>query len=64
MKFNPKPGTLFYAGDDENDALAMRLVTRLGGTAVTVGERCLIAASTVVRDPQELADEVGRLAKS
>jgi len=64
MKFNPKPGSLFYAGDDENDALAMRLVTRLGGTAVTVGERCLIAASTVVRDPQELADEVGRLAKS
>lgn len=62
MKFRPKEGTLFYAGDDENDAIAMRLVTRLGGTAVTVGESALIPAAMVVRDPQELADEVSRLA--
>jgi trehalose 6-phosphate phosphatase len=62
MKFTPRPGTLFYAGDDENDAIAMRLVTRLGGTAVTVGERCLIPVSLVVADQQELADEVSRLA--
>ncbi len=61
-KFIPGPGTLFYAGDDENDALAMRLVTRLGGTAVTVGERALIPASTVVKDQRELAKEVCRLA--
>jgi len=62
MKFTPRPGTLFYAGDDENDALAMRLVTRLGGTAVTVGERALIPAATVVKDQRELVDEVWRLA--
>jgi trehalose 6-phosphate phosphatase len=61
MKFIPGPGTLFYAGDDENDAIAMRLVTRLGGTAVTVGGRGLIPASYVVRDQQELADMVWRL---
>ena len=30
MEFTPASGTLFYAGDDENDALAMRFVTRLG----------------------------------
>lgn len=63
MKFTPKPGTLFYAGDDENDALAMRLVARLGGTAITVGERALIPAAMVVKDQLELADEVCRLAK-
>jgi trehalose 6-phosphate phosphatase len=62
IKFTPRPGTIFYAGDDENDAIAMRLVTRLGGTAVTVGERHLIPASTMVADQQELADEVARLA--
>jgi trehalose 6-phosphate phosphatase len=61
MKFAPGPGTLFYAGDDENDAIAMRLVTRLGGTAVTVGVRGLIPTSYVVKDQQELADMVCRL---
>lgn len=62
MKFTPRPGTLFYAGDDENDARAMRLVTRLGGTAVTVGRRALIPAATVVADQRELTEEVRRLA--
>jgi trehalose 6-phosphate phosphatase len=62
MKYTPRPGTLFYAGDDENDAIAMRLITRLGGTSVTVGERCLIPASMLVADPRELADAVFRLA--
>lgn len=62
MKFTPRPGTLFYAGDDENDAIAMRLVTRLGGTTITVGGRKLIPASSLVADPAELADEVARLA--
>lgn len=62
MKFIPRPGTLFYAGDDQNDALAMRLVTRLGGTAVTVGERPLIPAAVLVKDQWELAEEVWRLA--
>jgi len=62
LKFSPGPGTLFYAGDDENDALAMRLVTRLGGAAVTVGERALIPAATVVKDQSELAEAVRRLA--
>lgn len=61
MKFTPRPGTLFYAGDDQNDALAMRLVTRLGGTAVTVGERALIPAASLARDQWELAEEVWRL---
>ncbi|HET6419053.1 MAG TPA: trehalose-phosphatase [Geobacteraceae bacterium] len=62
MKFAPKEGSLFYAGDDENDAVAMRLVIRLGGTAVTVGERPLIPASTVVKTQRELAEKVGILA--
>jgi len=62
MEFTPASGTLFYAGDDENDALAMRFVTRLGGTAITVGQRALIPASMLVANPRELADEVCRLA--
>jgi len=62
MKFNPRHGTLFYAGDDENDARAMRLVTRLGGTAITVGTRALIPTATVVADQRELTEEVRRLA--
>ncbi len=61
LKFSPGPGTLFYAGDDENDALAMRLVTRLRGTALTVGKRSLISASLVVEDPPALAAEICRL---
>lgn len=62
MEFTPASGTLFYAGDDENDALAMRFVIRLGGTAITVGPRALIPASMLVADSRELADEVCRLA--
>jgi trehalose 6-phosphate phosphatase len=62
MEFTPASGTLFYTGDDENDALAMRFVTRLGGTAITVGQRALIPASMLVANPRELADEVCRLA--
>jgi trehalose-phosphatase len=58
LKFRPCPEGLFYAGDDENDAMAMRLVSRLGGTAVTVGESPLIPSSRVVKDQHSLAEEV------
>lgn len=62
LKVSIKPGMLVYAGDDENDAIAMRLVTRLGGTAITVGERPLLPTASVVADPAALAEKVLRLA--
>jgi trehalose 6-phosphate phosphatase len=58
LKFRPVPRSLFYAGDDENDAMAMRLVSRLGGTAVTLGESPLIPSSKVVKDQHSLAEEI------
>jgi trehalose-phosphatase len=61
LKFRPEPQSLFYAGYDENDAMAMRMVSRLGGTVVTVGEHPLIDSSRLVKDQFALAGEVCNL---
>ncbi len=61
LKFKPYPEGLLYAGDDENDAMAMRFVSRLGGTAITVGEQPLIPSSRLVEDQEGLAREVCRM---
>jgi trehalose 6-phosphate phosphatase len=61
-KFDPQYGMLVYAGDDENDALAMKFVLELGGLAFTVGEHPLVPESRVVKSPSFLAQEIRKLA--
>ncbi len=61
LKFKPYPEGLVYAGDDENDAMAMRYVSRLGGTAITVGELPLISSSMLVKDQENLVSEVFKM---
>lgn len=55
-------GRLVYAGDDENDAVAMELVRSWGGTVVTVGEKAIVQGSDVVSSPMELAERINILA--
>lgn len=61
-KFDPERGILVYAGDDENDALAMQLVLELKGIAFTVGAYPLVPGSRVVDSPATLAKEIRKLA--
>lgn len=63
LKFDPARDVIFYAGDDENDAIAMRWVTGLGGTAITVGEHPLVPGTAAVADPASLAALVRTLAR-
>jgi hydroxymethylpyrimidine pyrophosphatase-like HAD family hydrolase len=46
---------LIYAGDDENDALAMTAVASLGGLNIAVGNQSFYPDSFLVAGPQELA---------
>jgi trehalose 6-phosphate phosphatase len=55
---NPSADRFFYAGDDENDAVAMQLVRAWGGTVVTVGEKAITPDSEVVSSPMELAKKI------
>jgi trehalose 6-phosphate phosphatase len=61
-KFDPQYGMLVYAGDDENDSLAMNLVLELGGLTFTVGEQRLVPGSRLVKSPSSLAQEIRNLA--
>jgi trehalose-phosphatase len=61
-KFDPQHGMIVYAGDDENDALAMEFVLELGGLVFTVGERPLVPEAMVVKSPSFLAQEIRKLA--
>ena len=63
LKFDPARDVIYYAGDDENDAIAMRWVTDMGGTAITVGEHPLVPGTTAVADPASLATLVRSLAR-
>jgi trehalose-phosphatase len=60
--FRPRTDRLVYAGDDENDAQAMRLAMSWGGAAVTVGERVRLAGTERVPEPAGLAQTIRRLA--
>ncbi len=62
LHFVPAPGSLVYAGDDENDALVMRWVLRKGGTALSVGRDPMIPGVVVLEHPAALVTEVRRLA--
>jgi trehalose-phosphatase len=55
-------GPFFYAGDDENDAVAMRWILERGGIAVVVGNRIAVEGAFVVAGPRALAAAVGEMA--
>ena len=58
---NPYRVQLLYAGDDENDAVAMRWVLRKGGIAFSVGKHMPIPGVRVVESPVDLARAVREL---
>jgi trehalose 6-phosphate phosphatase len=63
LKFDPSRDRLLYAGDDENDAVAMRWVLKKGGTALSVGGRVRIRGARAVDDPAALARAVRDLSE-
>jgi trehalose-phosphatase len=62
LGFDPSKGRLLYAGDDENDAVAMRWVLKKGGIAVSVRNRLRVHGARFVDDPAALARAVRELA--
>lgn len=52
---------IIYAGDGENDAMAMKWVLRKGGMAFAVGKEAIIPAAKLVPGPASLAAEIRRL---
>jgi len=54
---------MVYAGDDENDAMAMKWVVRKGGMAFAVGKKAIIPAARLVSSPASLAAEIRHLFK-
>lgn len=54
-RWDPLKLRLVYAGDDENDATAMRWVLSFGGDVFDVGGRTGVPAARVVGDPPALA---------
>ena len=64
LKFDPAAGPILYAGDDENDAMAMRWVISKKGTAVVVGDRIRVRGARYVEGPPDLARVVREMAGS
>jgi trehalose 6-phosphate phosphatase len=60
--FDPSMDRILYAGDDKNDAVAMRWVLRKGGIAFSVGSVAYIPGARVVENPVALARAVADLA--
>lgn len=60
--FGSRGGLIVYAGDDENDAVAMAWVVRQGGMAISVGNHSLVPGARSVKTPAELVKEVRKLA--
>ena len=50
-----------YAGDDENDAIAMRLVQDWEGRIFTIGKEAIVPGSEVVASPSDLAKRINIL---
>lgn len=55
---DPSRSRLLYAGDDENDAVAIRWVLKKGGIAFCVGKPMRIPGVRVVEGPADLARAV------
>ena len=64
MKINPERDRIVYAGDDENDAVAMRWTLQHGGTAIMVGSRLEVPGAVYVPDQQALTETVQTMLKS
>jgi len=62
LGFDPSKDRILYAGDDENDAVAMRWVLRKGGVAFSVGGAARVPGARVVENPVALARVVAELA--
>lgn len=62
LKFDPSCGRILFAGDDENDAVAMKWVIRKKGTAIAVGGRVRVAGARIVEGPAGLAQAVLKMA--
>ena len=60
--FDPSRDRILYAGDDENDAVAMRWVLRRRGIAFSVGGAAHVPGARVVENPVALARAVADLA--
>jgi hydroxymethylpyrimidine pyrophosphatase-like HAD family hydrolase len=58
LGFDPSHGEIAYAGDDENDAVAMEWVLQHGGVAFTVGNAPLVHGSSVVEGPESLVEAI------
>ena len=59
---DPSKAQLLYAGDDENDAVAVRWVLRKGGIAFCVGKPMGIPGVRAVETPVDLAQAIRELA--
>lgn len=62
LKFDLSSGTLVYAGDDENDAVAMRWAIALGGAAFMVGNSFPVVGARRVKDQLALVSDVRAMA--
>ncbi len=62
LRFSPSGGRIFYAGDDENDAEAMRLVISMKGKAMAVGNGIRMTGVRRVDGPASLARAVRAMA--
>jgi trehalose 6-phosphate phosphatase len=61
LNFDPPEGGMIYAGDDENDAVAMRWVLARKGIARDGGNRIEVPGATILEDPLGLATAVHRM---
>lgn len=57
-RIDSKTTSLVYAGDDQNDAKAMKWILSRSGTAIVVGNRIKVKGATVVQGPEELAIKI------
>lgn len=64
LKVDTQKDTVVYAGDDENDAVAMWWALMTGGTAIMVGTRLDVAGAVYVKDQQALIETVQLLRES
>jgi len=62
LSFDPHGAVIVYAGDDDNDAVAMRWVLSRKGTAFAVGGRVRVPGARHVAGPAALARAVRALA--
>lgn len=63
-EWDPMKDRIVYAGDDENDAVAIRWVQSKGGTGIVVGNRITVPGAYQVENPAGLAGAVRSLEKA